>query len=192
MEDGKWKVRFGSDGTWNEVPGGNLEGIGSVGDQVFESAEVDGDKFVVTLKNRDVIYTLPIVTDLICAIDKDALTLSVDGYLMLDNDMRTTVGVKIAGEKTQITYPEGWRATLVENETTDANGNTHTLFIYAPAADETKTRAAVNNQEDVTVSVQKGVFWSMDKIRVKIGTAVLTYNIKNQVSNETNFKTNES
>lgn len=183
VEDGKWKVRFGTDGTWKEVSGGNLEGIGSVGDQVFESAEVDGDKFVVTLKNSDVVYTLPIVADLICAIDKGALTLSADGYLMLDNDMRTTVGVKIAGENTQITYPKGWRATLVENETTDANGNTHTLFIYAPAVGGANTRATVNNMEDVTVSVQKGIFWAMDKIRVKIGAAVepepeLTGNLK--------------
>lgn len=181
VEDGKWKVRFGTDGTWNEVPGGNLESIGSVGDQVFESAEVDGDKFVVTLKNSDVVYTLPIVADLICAIDKNALTLSADGFLILDQDMRTTVGVKIEGEKTQITYPKGWRATLVENETTDANGNTHTLFIYAPATNGANTRATVNNMEDVTVSVQKGIFWAMDKIRVKIGTAIepeLTGNLK--------------
>lgn len=168
VEGGKWEVRFGADSEWKAVQGGSLaEGTGSLGDQVFESAAVEGDNFVVTLKDGTM-YTLPIVTGLECAIATDALALDADGYLLFEKDTRQAVDVKISGENPQVTYPQGWRAVLVAKEVADANGNTHTLYIYASASDAVDTRAAANNQEDIAVSVQKGMFWAVDKIRVKV------------------------
>ena len=42
------------------------------------------------------------------------------------------------------------------------------LLIFAPAAEnKTLTRAAADNTADVTVQVQEGLFWAVDKIKVK-------------------------
>lgn len=169
VDVGKWQVRFGS-GAWNDVPGGETGGTDALGDQIFESAVVEGDYFVITLKSG-AIYTLPIVSDLVCILDKDALVFT-DGYLALEKDTRVIVDVKIKGENAQITYPQGWRAVLIAKEKADEKGNTHTLYIYTPSTNVgATTRATADNAEDVTVCVQKGMFWAMDKIRVKIGTS---------------------
>lgn len=75
-------MRFGSDGNWGAwepVAGGNVAGAGDLGDQIFESAEVKGDNFVVVLANGEGTYTLPIVARLICAIDKSEQ--GEDGYV---------------------------------------------------------------------------------------------------------------
>lgn len=170
VEAGKWQIRFGTDGEWGDVPGGNLaSSTGSLGDHIFESATVEGDNFVIILKNGRT-YTLPIVSGLVCVIDRDALTMTA-GYLLLEKDGRTTIDIKIEGENPQVVYPQGWRAVLAAKDVADVKGNTHTIYIYTPAIDvSTTTRAAANNTEDIAVSVQKGIFWAMDKIRVKVGT----------------------
>lgn len=170
VNDDQWEVRFGIDGTWKAVEGGTLTpGTGSLGDQVFESATKEGDNFVVTLKDGYE-YTLPIVPDLVCAIDEAGLSLN-DGYLLLGCGTRTTIPVKIKGDNPQVAYPQGWRAALVVKDAADAQGNTHTLYIYAPAAKGiTHTRAVADNEVDVAISVQQGMLWAVDKIRVKIET----------------------
>lgn len=172
VQDGKWQVRYGEESEWKDVPGGDA-GDASLGDQLFESAEVNGNELVVVMKSGDT-YRLPIVSDLTCAISESGLDAS--GYMLFEYNQRKEVNVTIEGDNPQITYPEGWRAVLVKKDEADASG-THTLTIYSPMSDEqteTLSRSGTaSNEEDVTVSVQKGVYWAMDKIRVKIGTPVV-------------------
>ena len=172
VQDGKWQVRYGEESEWKDVPGGDA-GDASLGDQLFESAEVNGNELVVVMKSGDT-YRLPIVPDLTCAISKSGFDAS--GYMLFEYNQRKEVNVTIEGDNPQITYPEGWRAVLVKKDEADASG-THTLTIYSPMSDEqteTLSRSGTaSNEEDVTVSVQKGVYWAMDKIRVKIGTPVV-------------------
>lgn len=165
VENGNWQVRFG-DGAWANVPGGEgIAGGSSLGDQIFESAKVDGNNFVVTLKDGS-IHTLPIVATLVCVIDKSAL--DDEGFLVINKGERAIVPVKIEGENSQVTCPQGWRATLNKLDKVDEQGNNYQLSIFAPAVDvKTLTRAMADNTTDVTVQVQKGAFWAVDKIKVK-------------------------
>lgn len=166
VQDGNWQVRFG-DGDWGNVQGGAGIAGSSLGDQLFESAEVDGNNFVVTLKDGSV-HTLPIVETLVCIIDRTELEFDDEDFLIINKGERKEIPVKIEGEKMQVTYPEGWRATLNKLDDADENGNNYKLFIFAPAADtRTLTRAAADNMADVTIQVQKGSFWAVDKIKVK-------------------------
>lgn len=166
VQDGNWQVRFG-DGAWENVQGGAGIAGSSLGDQLFESAEVDGNNFVVTLKDGSV-HTLPIVETLVCIIDRTELEFDDEDFLVVNKGERKVIPVKIEGEKMQVTYPEGWRATLNKLDVADGNGNNYKLFIFAPAADtRALTRAAADNTADVTIQVQKGSFWAVDKIKVK-------------------------
>lgn len=166
VQDGNWQVRFG-DGAWEKVQGGAGIAGSSLGDQLFESAEVDGNNFVVTLKKGSV-HTLPIVETLVCIIDRTELEFDDEDFLIINKGERKEIPVKIKGEKLQVTYPEGWRATLNKLDVADGNGNNYKLFIFAPAADtRALTRAAADNTADVTIQVQKGSFWAVDKIKVK-------------------------
>ena len=167
VQDGDWQVRFG-DGEWKPVTGGENVADGSLGDQFFVKAEVVDDNFVVTMTDG-MVHTLPIVADLACAIDKTSIGLDEEGFWVIEKDTRVEVLVKITGENPQVTYPQGWRATLSELETADDKGNNYKLYIYAPAATikTMNTRAAANNTSDITVQVQKGSLWAVDKIKVK-------------------------
>ena len=167
VQDGNWQVRFG-DGDWKPVTGGGSVAGGSLGDQFFVKAEVVGDNFVVTMTDGTV-HTLPIVADLACAIDKTSIDLDAEGFWVIEKDTRVEVLVKITGENPQVTYPQGWRATLSELDDADTKGNNYKLYIYAPAATvkAVNTRAAANNTSDITVQVQKGSLWAVDKIKVK-------------------------
>lgn len=167
VEAGKWQVRFG-EGAWTDVQGGTIEGItGSLGDQIFESAKVEGKNFVVTLKDGNKVITLPIVEKLVCAIDETNLSLE-KGFLVVEKGTRVLVPVKVNGDNVQVTYPQGWRATISQMSTPDEKGNNYQLAIFAPSADsKTITRAYADNMADVCVLVQKGNFWAVDKIKVK-------------------------
>ncbi|WP_287667219.1 PL29 family lyase N-terminal domain-containing protein [Bacteroides sp.] len=168
VEQGKWQVRFG-DGAWSDVEGGDVAGGVSLGDQIFESAEVDSDKFIVTLKKDGSVHTLPIVETLKCIIDKSGLTLDIEGFLVVNRDERVIVPVQIEGENMLVTCPQGWRVTLNKLDVVDEKGNNYQLYIFAPVSDvKAMTRAVADNTADVTVQVQKGTFWAVDKIKVKV------------------------
>lgn len=168
VEKGKWQVRFG-DGAWSDVEGGDVAGGVSLGDQIFESAEVDGDKFIVTLKKDGSVHTLPIVETLKCIIDKSGLTLDKEDFLVVNRDERVIVPVQIEGENMQVTCPQGWRVTLNKLDVVDEKGNNYQLYIFAPVSGvKAMTRAVADNTADVTVQVQKGAFWAVDKIQVRL------------------------
>lgn len=167
VHDGAWQVRFGEDGEWNPVEGGNIGG-GSLGDQIFESAKVDGDKFVITLANDGGTYELPIVSQLSCEINKDMV--GADGYIEFQPGGTKTFKVKITGTPLAPVYPSGWRAELEKLDSADENGYNYQLVVYAPEQTSASSLANVvaSNISEISVRVNKSVFWAVDKINVKL------------------------
>lgn len=171
VQNGKWEVRFGSDGNWGAwepVAGGNVAGAGDLGDQIFESAEVKGDSFVVVLANGGGTYTLPIVAQLTCAIDKSGQ--GEDGCIEFQSGEKKVIRVKIEGDGEPLApvYPAGWRAELVKLTEADAEGYNYQLVVYAPNQTSAASRAAADNTSEIAVRVHKGAFWAVDKIKVRL------------------------
>lgn len=167
VKNGEWQFRFGEDGEWKPVEGGNIGG-GSLGDQIFESAKVDGDKFVITLANDGGTYELPIVSQLSCEINKDMV--GADGYIEFQPGETKTFKVKITGTPLAPVYPSGWRAELEKLDSADENGYNYQLVVYAPEQTSASSLANVvaSNISEISVRVNKGVFWVVDKINVKL------------------------
>lgn len=167
VKNGEWQVRFGEDGEWKPVEGGNIGG-GSLGDQIFESAEVVGDKFVIVLANDGGTYELPIVSQLACEINKDVV--GADGYIEFQPGETKTFKVKITGTPLAPVYPSGWRAELEKLDSADENGYNYQLVVYAPEQTSASSSANVvaSNISEISVRVNKGVFWVVDKINVKL------------------------
>lgn len=167
VKNGEWQVRFGEDGEWKPVEGGNIGG-GSLGDQIFESAEVVGDKFVIVLANDGGTYELPIVSQLSCEINKDMV--GADGYIEFQPGETKTFKVKITGTPLAPVYPSGWRAELEKLDSADENGYNYQLVVYAPEQTSASSLANVvaSNISEISVRVNKDVFWAVDKINVKL------------------------
>lgn len=167
VKNGEWQFRFGEDGEWKPVEGGNIGG-GSLGDQIFESAKVDGDKFVITLANDGGTYELPIVSQLSCEINKDMV--GADGYIEFQPGETKTFKVKITGTPLAPVYPSGWRAELEKLDSADENGYNYQLVVYAPEQTSASSLANVvaSNISEISVRVNKDVFWAVDKINVKL------------------------
>lgn len=167
VKNGEWLVRFGEDGEWKPVEGGNIGG-GSLGDQIFESAEVVGDKFVIVLANDGGTYELPIVSQLSCEINKDMV--GADGYIEFQPGETKTFKVKITGTPLAPVYPSGWRAELEKLDSADENGYNYLLVVYAPEQTSASSLANVvaSNISEISVRVNKSVFWAVDKINVKL------------------------
>lgn len=167
VKNGEWQVRFGEDGEWKPVEGSNIGG-GSLGDQIFESAEVVGDKFVIVLANDGGTYELPIVSQLACEINKDVV--GADGYIEFQPGETKTFKVKITGTPLAPVYPSGWRAELEKLESADENGYNYLLVVYAPEQTSASSLANVvaSNISEISVRVNKSVFWAVDKINVKL------------------------
>lgn len=160
VNNGNWEVRFNG-GEWKPVEGGTGVATGSLGDQFFDSAKVEGDVFVVTMIDGST-YHLPIVKDLVCSIVKEGA--GEDGFFTLEKGERKAFTVTVKGDNPTLTYPAGWRATL---STPDSEGQAE-LMVYAPVEFVSlASRAAADNASDVTIRVQKGAFWAVDKIKVK-------------------------
>lgn len=154
---GKWEVRYGEDVTWTEVTGDY--NVDAAGDKFFESAEIQGDTFVITGKNGDK-YEMPIVWGLKCMIEGDDVIEFQPGT---KQDFNVTI--EGDGEPLAPIYPEGWRAEL----TPQTEAGKYTLTVYAPSlTTSTLSRATANNSEEVAVRANKGVFWAVDKINVRL------------------------
>lgn len=161
VENGKWKVRFGS-GEWSDVPGGDLGTGASLGDQFFESASLSEDGTVFTILRTDgTEYALPVAAALTCEIKDAPATFAYDEV--------KDFGVKISGgEPLAPVYPAGWRAELVKKETPDADGYNYTLTVYAPAGSRSAT---ADNTSEIIVRVNQGTLWAVDKLQVSITPA---------------------
>lgn len=159
LENGVWQVRFGSDGAWTPVEGGNL-GEGSMGDQIFESASLSSDGTIFTVVDTDgVEYELPVFSNLVCEIKKEnsPVQFAYDGVEEFD--------VKVKGTPLAPIYPNGWRAELVEKEAVDADGYNYTLIVYAPSG----SRGVIaDNTSEIIVRVYQGTMWAVDKLQVEV------------------------
>ena len=163
VENGKWKVRFGS-GEWSDVPGGDLGTGTSLGDQFFQSASLneDGTVFMITgIDGKE--YSLPVVASLVCEIKGN------DAVVTFEYDSVQEFDVKISGGKPLAPlYPAGWRAELTKKEVTGADGYNYTLTVYAVLSSRAAT---ADNTSEIIVRVNQGTLWAVDKLQVAMSTA---------------------
>lgn len=190
VNEGSWEVRYvtgdGEVSAWEKVGGDANSDMGVVGDQLIASAEVVGNEFVITYytdyaTGETATASVAIVPGLVCAIDDSGLTLSdPDGYLEVAEDSRTEIPVQISGGIPSVTYPAGWRATIEQADSSEGENN-YVLAIYSPASGEAtgaSSRVTADNTSEVTVRVNSGMYWAVDKIKVRIeggGTEEPTY-----------------
>lgn len=171
-ENNYWQISYDGGTTWKDVEGKDGKpvsavstGGGSSSDTFFQSASVDENKefFIITLKDGDT-YSIPIDTDLLCEIIKKEILKG--GYWEFSIGETLTTKVKVKGDNVMVTAPAGWVATISE---ADPINHEATLTITAPAnASAVNTRATADNSCDVTVQVNKGANWAVDKIQVKL------------------------
>lgn len=190
VNEGSWEVRYvtgdGEVSAWEKVGGDANSDMGVVGDQLIASAEVVGNEFVITYytdyaTGETATASVAIVPGLVCAIEDSGLTLSdPDGYLEVAEDSRTEIPVQISGGTPSVTYPAGWRATIEQADSSEGENN-YVLAIYSPASGEAtgaSSRVTADNTSEVTVRVNSGMYWAVDKIKVRIeggGTEEPTY-----------------
>lgn len=174
VSGGSWQVRYVNGNgeivvDWTNVTNGQVfEENVDMYDSVFENVTLADDKITLVLTNGTS-YELPIVADLICEID-DA-EVGDDGCFEFQNGDIKTFRVKIQSEGTPLApvYPAGWRAELEPLEQADGDYN-YQLIVYAPSGASTLTRAAVtaDNKSEISIRANKGVFWAVDKIKVRL------------------------
>lgn len=163
VQNGKWQVRFG-DGEWTDVDGGDLGTGTSLGDQFFESASLNEDGTVFTIKGVDgKEYSLPVVAGLECKIEGSDNGTSVS----FTNGEMKEFRVKISeGNPLAPIYPAGWRAELTKKEAAGADGYNYTLTVYAPVIG--RATVVADNTNEIVVRVNKGTLWAVDKLQVEL------------------------
>ena len=163
VQNGKWQVRFG-DGEWTDVDGGDLGTGTSLGDQFFESASLNEDGTVFTIKGVDgKEYSLPVVAGLECKIEGSDNGTSVS----FTNGEMKEFRVKISeGNPLASIYPAGWRAELTKKEAAGADGYNYTLTVYAPVIG--RATVVADNTNEIVVRVNKGTLWAVDKLQVEL------------------------
>lgn len=172
-----WQVSYDNEATWqdvfdengNRVSAVSTDGGSSVSDSFFESAGVEGDFFIVRLKGQLESISIPIVKDLQCEIVEPETGMD-KGYWVVKCGETVTTTVKIKGaDNVLTTAPAGWVVTISEI----INGEA-TLTLTAPVS-ISMTRAIADNGYDVTVQVNKGANWAVDKIQVKALQVIKSY-----------------
>lgn len=177
IENNYWEVKI--DGNWQRVKDANgndvmavSDGTQTGGNSFFESVVYDEAKGVlnIVLKEGSQQLTLPVVQNLVCAIDKSSLK---NNTLVVGYGKTATLEVTIKGDNAFVTAPSGWLATLSEPNT---EGKA-TLTVKAPAKADASamSRATADNSKDLTVQVNKGVNWAVDKIQVEAGEVIESY-----------------
>lgn len=177
IKDSYWEVKI--DGNWKSVKDANGNDVKAVsdgtqtGNSFFESVEYNKAEGVlsIVLKKDSQPLTLPVVQNLLCAIDKASL--KNGNTLVVGYGKTAELAVTIKGDNAFVTAPSGWIATLSEPGT---DGKA-TLTVKAPAKANASTmsRATADNSKDLTVQVNKGVNWAVDKIQVEAGEVIESY-----------------
>lgn len=155
------------------VSNGSSSG-GSGADSFFEEVGIDatGEFFVIKLKGQAEAISIPIVKELLCEIVEPETGMKNE-YWEIGYGKTATTTVKVKGENVITTAPAGWMVTVSE---VDKTTNTATLSITAPSKTATaNTRATADNNSDVTVQVNKGANWAVDKIQVKAVEMIDSY-----------------
>lgn len=201
-DDGSfWQVSYDGGANWEDVldesgkrvsaVGSGADG-GSSADSFFEEVGVDasGEFFVIKLKGQAEAISVPIVKELLCEIVEPESGMK-NGYWEIGYGKTATTTVKVKGENIIATAPAGWVVTVSEPDAS----NIATLTVTAPASAVNTTRATADNSSDVTVQVNKGASWAVDKIKVKgrIDSYYAVYNKGGNITingievNQTNF-----
>lgn len=178
--NGYWTVDFGNGAT--QVLGADgqpvlatTSGSVTVTDEFFKDVDVANGALVVTLQN-DEKYSLPIVEALVCDIQTENVNEFKNGVLTVGYGEEVSLNVKVEGDNAFVSAPAGWTAVLGEP---DARTNIAVLTLKAPAesaASTTLGRAATaDNTKDLTVQVNKGVVWAVDKIQVEATKVISSY-----------------
>lgn len=177
IENNYWEIKI--DENWQRVKDANGNDVKAVsdgtqtGNSFFESVGYDKAEGVlsIVLKENSQSLSLPVVQNLLCAIDKASL--KNGNTLVVGYGENATLDVTIKGENAFVTAPSGWIATLSEPNT---DGKA-TLTVKAPAKADASTmsRATADNSKDLTVQVNKGVNWAVDKIQVEAGEVIESY-----------------
>lgn len=177
--NGYWTVDFGNGAT--QVLGADgrpvsatTDGDVTVTDEFFKDVEVVNGELVVTLQN-DEVYSLPIVEALVCDIQTENVNEFKNGILTVGYGEEVSLNVVVKGDNAFVSAPAGWTAVLGEPDET----NIAVLTLKAPAesaASTTLGRAATaDNTKDLTVQVNKGVAWAVDKIQVEATKVISSY-----------------
>ena len=178
--NGYWTVDFGNGAT--QVLGADgqpvlatTSGSVTVTDEFFKDVDVVNGELVVTLQN-DEVYSLPIVEALVCDIQTENVAEFKNGVLTVGYGEEVSLNVEVKGDNAFVSAPAGWTAVLGEP---DAQNNIAVLTLKAPAesaASTTLGRAATaDNTKDLTVQVNKGVAWAVDKIQVEATKVISSY-----------------
>lgn len=186
--NGYWTVDFGNGAT--QVLGADgqpvlatTSGSVTVTDEFFKDVDVVNGELVVTLQN-DEVYSLPIVEALVCDIQTENVNEFKNGVLTVGYGEEVSLNVVVKGDNAFVSAPAGWTAVLGEP---DAR-NIAVLTLKAPAesaASTTLGRAATaDNTKDLTVQVNKGVAWAVDKIQVEATKVISSYYAEWQAGND--------
>lgn len=179
-EEGYWQVDLDGDGyqdftnvldeSGNPVKASTNQSI-SMSDEFFESVKEENGCLVVTLKDGGKTYSLPIVANLICEIVEPSQGFNA-GTLTVGFGKKVELTVKVKGDNYAVTAPAGWTAVLGQP---DAESNEATLSLTAPAQASAASRAVADNTKDLTLQVNSGVNWAVDKIQVVAEEVISSY-----------------
>lgn len=178
--NGYWTVDFGNGAT--QVLGADgqpvlatTSGSVTVTDEFFKDVDVVNGELVVTLQN-DEVYSLPIVEALVCDIQTENVNEFKNGVLTVGYGQEVSLNVVVKGDNAFVSAPAGWTAVLGEP---DAQTNIAVLTLKAPAESAASTilgrAATADNTKDLTVQVNKGVAWAVDKIQVEAKAVISSY-----------------
>lgn len=179
--EGYWMVDYDGDGgeapvRVKDVNGNDVlakaAGGETGGDTFFESVKINGDFLEVKLAETGETYSLPIVPDLLCKINVEGVNGYKNKVLTVGYGLEATIPVKIKGENYFVTAPSGWVAQLSELSGEDA-----TITLKAPVETSTTvgTRATADNTTDLTLQVNKGAYWAVEKIKVEAKKIIDSY-----------------
>lgn len=180
--EGYWMVDYDGDGGEEPVRVKDVDGNDVLakaaggetgGDTFFESVAIEGDFLVVKLTEYpNQTYSLPIVPDLLCKINVEGVNEYKNEVLTVGYGLEATIPVKIKGENYFVTAPSGWIAQLSELSGEDA-----TITLKAPVETSTTvgTRATADNTTDLTLQVNKGAYWAVEKIKVEAKKIISSY-----------------
>lgn len=178
--EGYWEVK--TTGEWtsvldeegNPVKATTDESI-ATGDQFFTNVEETTENGTTVLKvtlATGATYSLPIVENLLCEIADPTEGFS-NGTWTIGYGETAKTSVKVKGDNYIVTAPAGWIATI---EITNEETGEGTLTVTAPAQASAASRAAVaDNSKDLTIQVNKGITWAVDKIQVEGKEIIASY-----------------
>ena len=156
IEGGRWWVRYGGD--WEELGGGSPAGTNADANPIME-AYPSGDNFVIVMNGET--YNIPVVKDLVCAIDKESLGLADEDVWTLKGGeeavFRVNVGSALPDEALlRVKVPAEWKAAPKE----DADG----MKTFAVTPPEGASECVI------VVERTEGVYTVTDELKAKVAS----------------------